>query len=49
MSKMKIKKGDKVIVIAGDDKGKTGEVLKALPKEGKVVGLRADMDALQPR
>ena len=37
MSKMKIKKGDKVVVIAGDDKGKTGEVLKAMPKEGKVV------------
>jgi len=37
MSKMKIKKGDKVIVIAGDDKGKTGEVLRAMPKEGKVV------------
>jgi large subunit ribosomal protein L24 len=37
MSKMKIKKGDKVIVIAGDDKGKTGEVLKAMPKEGKVI------------
>ena len=37
MSKMKIKKGDKVIVIAGDDKGKTGEVVKAMPKEGKVV------------
>jgi len=37
MSKMKIKKGDKVIVISGDDKGKTGEVLKAMPKEGKVV------------
>ena len=37
MSKMKIKKGDKVIVIAGNDKGKTGEVLKAMPKEGKVV------------
>ena len=37
MSKMKIKKGDKVIVIAGDDKGETGEVLKAMPKEGKVV------------
>ena len=34
---MKIKKGDKVIVIAGDDKGKTGEVLRAMPKEGKVV------------
>lgn len=37
MSKMKIKKGDKVIVIAGDDKGKTGEVLRSMPKEGKVV------------
>jgi len=37
MSKMKIKKGDKVIVIAGDDKGKTGEVLKAMPKVGKVI------------
>ena len=37
MSKMKIKKGDKVIVIAGDDKGKTGEVLRAMPKDGKVV------------
>lgn len=37
MSKMKIKKGDKVIVIAGNDKGKTGEVLRAMPKEGKVV------------
>ncbi|MBP5698438.1 MAG: 50S ribosomal protein L24 [Alphaproteobacteria bacterium] len=34
---MKIKKGDKVIVIAGDDKGKTGEVLRSMPKEGKVV------------
>ena len=37
MSKMKIKKGEKVIVIAGDDKGKTGEVLRSMPKEGKVV------------
>jgi large subunit ribosomal protein L24 len=35
--KMKIKKGDKVIVLSGDDKGKTGEVLRAMPKEGKVV------------
>ena len=33
--KMKIKKGDQVIVIAGDDKGKTGEVVKAMPSEGK--------------
>jgi large subunit ribosomal protein L24 len=34
---MKIKKGDKVIVLAGKDKGKTGEVLRAFPKLGKVV------------
>ena len=35
--KLKIKKGDQVVVLSGDDKGKTGEVVKALPKEGKVV------------
>ena len=35
--KMKIKKGDKVVILSGDDKGKTGEVLKAMPKESKVV------------
>ncbi len=34
---MKIKKGDKVIVLAGKDKGKTGEVLRSFPKLGKVV------------
>lgn len=34
---MKIKKGDQVIVIAGRDKGKTGEVTKAMPKESKVL------------
>ena len=34
---MKIKKGDQVIVITGRDKGKTGEVIKSMPKENKVV------------
>ena len=34
---MKIKKGDKVIVIAGKEKGKTGKVTKAIPTESKVV------------
>ena len=34
---MSIKQGDKVIVLNGKDKGKIGEVLKALPREGKVV------------
>ena len=34
---MKIKKGDKVIVITGKDKGKSGPVVKAFPKELKVL------------
>ncbi|HUS92125.1 MAG TPA: 50S ribosomal protein L24 [Phycisphaerae bacterium] len=32
-----IKKGDHVVVIAGDDKGKTGEVLRVDPVAGKVL------------
>lgn len=35
--KMKIKKGDKVKVLSGKDKGKTGTVLRAMPSIGKVV------------
>ena len=34
---MKIKKGDKVRIITGADKGKVGVILRALPKEGKVI------------
>lgn len=34
---MKIKKGDKVFVRQGDYRGKTSKVVKALPKEQKVV------------
>ena len=34
---MKIKKDDKVVVLAGKDKGKQGKVLVADPKGGKVV------------
>ena len=34
---MKIKKGDKVEVLSGNDKGKTGEVLEVIPKLDKVV------------
>jgi large subunit ribosomal protein L24 len=37
MAKFKIKKGDKVVVIAGKDKGKTGEVLRVIPDEARVV------------
>ena len=34
---MKIKKGDTVLVITGKDKGKTGEVIAAFPKENIVI------------
>ncbi len=37
MSAAKIKKGDKVAVLSGNDKGKHGEVLTSLPKDMKVV------------
>ena len=37
MSGMKIKKGDTVKVIAGKDKGKEGEVIRALPQRNRVV------------
>ena len=33
----KIKKGDKVVVITGRDKGRTGEVLRVIPKEDRAV------------
>ena len=34
---MQIKSGDKVVVIAGKDKGKTGKVMRTIPKTNKVV------------
>jgi large subunit ribosomal protein L24 len=37
MAAQKIKKGDTVVVLSGKDKGRSGEVVKALPKEGKVI------------
>jgi large subunit ribosomal protein L24 len=37
MASAKIRKGDKVVVLSGKDKGRTGEVVKAMPKEGKVI------------
>lgn len=37
MSALKIKKGDKVVVLSGKDKGKTGEVTKSFPKDAKVI------------
>jgi large subunit ribosomal protein L24 len=34
---VRIKKGDRVVILSGKDKGKTGEVTKSMPKDGKVV------------
>ncbi len=33
----KLKKGDKVVVLAGKDRGKQGEITQVMPKEGKAV------------
>ena len=37
VEKFKLKKGDEVIVLAGKDKGKTGKILKMLPKQTKAI------------
>jgi large subunit ribosomal protein L24 len=48
---MKIKKGDKVKIIAGKDKGKTGKVLQVFPSKNKasVEGLNLLIKHLRPR
>ena len=48
---MKIKKGDKVKVIVGKDKGKTGKVLQVLTKKGKisVEGINLMYKNMRPR
>ncbi len=37
MAGLKIKKGDTVKVLSGKDRGKTGEVMRAIPETGKVI------------
>lgn len=46
-----IKKGDKVIVLSGKDKGKTGAVNRVLPKVGRVIveGVAVRKRHLKPR
>ncbi|AXP09252.1 50S ribosomal protein L24 [Campylobacter hepaticus] len=48
--KLKIKKGDNVKVITGDDKGKTGKVLAVYPKTLKVLvqGCKIAKKAIKP-
>lgn len=49
--KMKLKKGDQVMVVSGKDKGKTGTITRALPAEGKVVidGIALAKHHLKPK
>jgi large subunit ribosomal protein L24 len=37
MAAAKIKKGDRVVILSGKDKGKHGEVIKSMPKDDKVI------------
>ncbi len=48
---MKVKKGDTVQVLTGNDKGKTGEVLEVIPKDSKVVvkGINVRKKHIKPR
>ena len=48
---MRIKKGDTVMVLSGNDKGKTGEVLEVIPKTEKVIvkGVNIRKKNVKPR
>ena len=50
MAKMNVKKGDKVVVLSGKDKGKESVIVRALPAEGKVVveGVAVVTKAVRP-
>ena len=37
INKIKLKKGDEVIVLTGKDKGKTGKIVKIIPKQMKAI------------
>jgi large subunit ribosomal protein L24 len=45
MAAAKIRKGDQVVVLSGKDKGKTGEVIRSMPKEMKVVVAGVNINA----
>ena len=48
---LKIKKGDTVQVLSGNDKGKTGEVLEVIPKTSKIIvkGVNIRKKHIKPR
>ena len=51
VKKMHVKKGDTVLVISGQDKGKKGKVLEVSPKEGKIIaeGINTVSKHVKPR
>ena len=51
MAKLRIKKGDNVVVITGRDKGKIGEVLRVLPADSRIIvqGLNVAKRHTRPR
>lgn len=48
---MRIKKGDTVQILSGNDKGKTGEVLEVIPKADKIIvkGVNIRKKSVKPR
>ena len=48
---MKIKKGDTIKVLSGNDKGKTGEVLQVIPSDEKLIvrGVNVRKKAIKPK
>ncbi|CAM2783368.1 50S ribosomal protein L24 [Helicobacter burdigaliensis] len=50
MAKFKIKKGDMVEIIAGDDKGKKAKILRVIPKNSQVIveGCKVAKKAVKP-
>jgi len=48
---MKVKKGDTVLIIAGDDRGRKGKVIKAMPKEQRIIveGINIQKKHVKPR
>ena len=48
---MRLKKGDTVKVLSGNDKGKTGEIIKIIPKTNKIIvkGVNVRKKHIKPR
>ena len=48
---MKLRKGDTVKVLSGNDKGKTGEILEVIPKTEKIIvkGINIRKKSVKPR